>query len=661
MNKNFLAFIVISYTLGIIWRFYLPSVEVYFLIITLIGCLFIRICVRSNKFVLIWVFISLFVLGALRINQGNHQHTIPLNSRKVVTVTKLLKPNKSYNRYYGNLTLPFNENILIWIPKQQDLTPIKIGDRLLFYSNIDSLNFPINLDFNYTHYLNKLGVYHRAILREYHYLPPKKSVLNWIENLRQIQINRIDKIDFGREEKTLYYALTLGHKDSNYSELQSEYAQIGVSHVLAISGLHIGILFGLIYLLFWPLSLLPNGKKIRLIAALLILWFLSVFVGFGPSVVRATTLTSFLSLGLLLRRPNPPIHYLLLSGLVTLVVNPFELFSIGFQLSYAAVTAILLGYPLLKKWIESGSKALKPIRSLFAISILAQLGVLPLSIYYFGTFSGLFLLGNLLLIPIMGLELTLYYSLLLGLQFTNELPLLEALTRFGLRFSNQSVHLLHKIPLLKWEDLHIESLTLLLCYLFYVVLYRFLSVPTYMRLRHLFIFLLMSQIYSAYNLHKYRNREFLLFLNEPKNTLIGYIKGQQLIVYYQNQPDPITLNKLEKKYHINDSQLIQWDDGIQLNYRYLQSVDCQGLTTTTSNLNTWIYIDGNPNINMERFLRNQNIRGVIISNGNYSWNVNRWIEAAKKEKLPYIELSRMGVFKISNKSYESAISPSSAP
>ncbi len=661
MKKNFLAFAALSYALGIFWRFYFQTINVSYLLVALVGYLLIGIFVRSHLVKSISVLLCIFVLGAIRIDMGSHLHPNQLNAPKVVTVTKILRPNKNYNRYYGKLSHPFKENILLWIPKQNEKPSLNTGDRLSFYSKIDSLNFPESLDFSYSLYLNKLGIYHRAVIRKYENLPSKKNLFSWVENLRQKQINIIDKIDFDREEKTLFFALTLGHKDSNYSELQLEYAQIGVSHILAISGLHIGILFGLIYLLFWPLSLLPKGKIIRLITALLILWFLSVFVGFGPSVVRATTLTSFLSLGLVLHRPNPPIHYLLLSGFVTLVVRPFELFSVGFQLSYAAVTAIILGYPLLKKWIEKGSKALKPIRSLIAISILAQLGVLPLSIYYFGSFSGLFLLGNILLIPLMGLELSLYYSLLLGLHFAQELPLLVAISKLGLSFTNQSVHLLQKIHLLRWENLHIESPTLLLCYLFYVVLYRFLSVPSYLRLRQLFVFLLMSQIYSAYNLYKYRNREILLLINEPNNTLIGYLKGQQLIVYYQNQPDSKTLKVIENTYHIKQSQLLQWGDGIELHRRYLKIIDCSGFTTTSNRFITWLYIDGNPKINLERFLKNQHIKGIFISSTNSKWNADRWIETAKKEKLPYIELSRMGVFKISNNGYESAISPSSAP
>ena len=175
----------------------------------------------------------------------------------------------------------------------------------------------------------------------------------------------------------------------------------GASHVLALSGLHIGFLYMLLLLL---LKWLPgNVWGVRLFRAIVIitaLWGFAFITGLSPSVVRSVIMFSLLALSVLSGRTGISLNTLALTAFIMLAVHPFWLFDVGFQLSFSAVTAILLIYPRLFRLLPIGNGVLKKVWALMCVSLAAQIGTAPLVLLYFSRFSTHFLLTNLLVIPL---------------------------------------------------------------------------------------------------------------------------------------------------------------------------------------------------------------------------------------------------------------------
>jgi len=219
--------------------------------------------------------------------------------------------------------------------------------------------------------------------------------------------------------QALYRALVWGKKQGIPPQVRQRFSKAGVSHLLAVSGLHMGLAYQWLWwvsFIFWGVS-----KKTRVALALGGLWTYAWVCGSGPSVLRAAGMISLWIVSRHSQRPGASRQFFWIALWGSLIWQPLFIFHVGFQMSYCAVAALIWVYPHWnkwwdKKWDHAANKQRnhaglnhgfirlsKPIIQLMGISLIAQLGVLPLSLYYFDTFPLHFLLANLLLVPFMGL------------------------------------------------------------------------------------------------------------------------------------------------------------------------------------------------------------------------------------------------------------------
>lgn len=216
---------------------------------------------------------------------------------------------------------------------------------------------------------------------------------------RHLLLQRYRSMGFSGEAYAVVAAMTLGDKSAMTSELKDVYAISGASHVLALSGLHLGIVYVL-------LSLLVPGRRWRFATQLLAvfgIWAFALLVGLPSSVVRSAVMITTYALLSIAHRGRPSLNALALAALIILLVNPYSLFDVGFQLSFAAMLAILLLLPLMESYVSSEWLLSHPVWrwlwGLASVSVAAQAGTAPLVAYYFGRFSTWFLLTNLVVIP----------------------------------------------------------------------------------------------------------------------------------------------------------------------------------------------------------------------------------------------------------------------
>ncbi len=194
-------------------------------------------------------------------------------------------------------------------------------------------------------------------------------------------------------------AMTLGNKTALTDQTRDTFNITGASHILAISGLHLGIIYMMVSLLVWG----QRWRIVTQILTLVLLWAFAFLVGLSPSVVRAATMLTIYGLLSLGYRQKMSVNVLAFTAIIMLIVHPHALFEVGFQMSYLAVLAILLFYPLFyhlisDKWLME-HRLISWVWGMCMVSVTAQIGVAPLIAFYFHRFSTYFLLSNFIVIP----------------------------------------------------------------------------------------------------------------------------------------------------------------------------------------------------------------------------------------------------------------------
>ena len=233
--------------------------------------------------------------------------------------------------------------------------------------------------------------------------------------LREKMLRQYERLGFDDDRLAVAIAMTLGDKSRLTNDLREVYSISGASHVLALSGLHIGIIYALMVLVVGYRRL----GWLREVVVIVGIWSYAFFTGLSPSVVRAAMMITVYSIVSIANRDRMSLNTLSLTAIIMLVWNPLYLYDVGFQMSFMAVLFILLCYPTLfalmpGRWMDG--LPFRPLRwawSMVVVSLCAQLGTCPLTMYYFGRFSVYFLLTNFIVIPMAILILYLTAAMLL--------------------------------------------------------------------------------------------------------------------------------------------------------------------------------------------------------------------------------------------------------
>ncbi len=231
--------------------------------------------------------------------------------------------------------------------------------------------------------------------------------------VRERIVDMYEKVGFEGEGLALLSAFSVGERRGFPQDLKEAYSSAGVSHILALSGLHLGMFYMVLVALFSFAGGSRTAFVLRELLILLLLWAFAFVAGLTPSVVRAAILFTILGVGRCLRRDGSALNSLGCAAIVMLIVSPRLLFDAGFQLSFSSVASILLLLPWLRRVFrcDDYGGVYNRVLSLVAVSLAAQMGVLPFVWYYFGTFPIYFLLANIVIVPLASLLMVLVVPL----------------------------------------------------------------------------------------------------------------------------------------------------------------------------------------------------------------------------------------------------------
>ncbi|MFD2531102.1 DNA internalization-related competence protein ComEC/Rec2 [Gracilimonas halophila] len=258
-------------------------------------------------------------------------------------------------------------------------------------------------EFDYKAYLRSQGISVQVKAEGLHGVVPNKNILEWVW-WREKALDLVEN-NFNSETAAIAKALLVGYKQDLDSDSKLAFARAGLSHIMAVSGLHVGFIvapFWIIIPYFWTKR---YGIMIGLIILIMLLVCYAGITGFSPSVMRASVMAGFLSFGKLFHRVNDSINLTAAAAIVLLVIDPSQLFEIGFQLSFAAVLIILLILPVIQNtlpyWVRVRWYG-KPLMVII-VSLVVQFGLYPLQAHYFGEISLVSPVANALFVPLLGL------------------------------------------------------------------------------------------------------------------------------------------------------------------------------------------------------------------------------------------------------------------
>lgn len=437
----------------------------------------------------------------------------------------------------------------LFLPFGSTSKPLEYGQELLVRARIATSNngdFPG--EFNNQEYLASQGIYCSLQLKN-----DRVVVLNEFSGsvLRRFALNQRKRLLENTFQKQLpenaygvAAALIFGDSDHLDPETIRDFAASGALHILSVSGLHVAIVFMIFSRLFGFLDRISKGIMIKNFLLLLVIWSYALLTGLSPSVLRCSVMVSFVLISTGMGKQTNVYNSLAGSAIVLLIIDPFLINDIGFQLSYLAVAGIVYLQPLFSELWQPRSWLMKQAWLLVNTSVSAQLATLPLSFFYFHRFPTYFLIANLLVIPLSSLALYLG----LGYAVISTVPGLNKLVLWSFKFLlialDTCISTISHWPYSSSWECYPTGVEVLLLYLGFATFIFFLQKRSYSAVLYLFILLtfLMGQR-EYYQLTEHTRSNCLLW-RQKNGFQLMLIEGNNASVFNWLTP---ASNKKEQK------------------------------------------------------------------------------------------------------------------
>ena len=419
-----------------------------------------------------------------------------------------------------------NEKAIAYFAKNEEVEKLKAGDVILFNSKPQQIvknNNPF--EFDYKKYLAQRKIYRQVYLDADHWKNTGKSSFSVVcqaERIRENLLKIYREQPFGETEFEILSALTLGYKRELDPETKRIFSSSGAMHVLAVSGLHVGIIFVAFTFIFGFLRKYKTGKLVFVALTISTLWFYAFITGLSPSVMRASAMFTILIIGQNLNRKPNIYNSLAASAFLLLLINPNNLFDTGFQLSYSAVFGIAFLQPKLEKLLVVKNKFLNYFWQLITVSIAAQIATFPITTYYFGQFPTYFWITNTFVIPAV-MFLVPFGILLL---FISKIHLLSTILAILLNYTIRIIYfLLSAIEELPFSviELPINSVQLIIIIVIVCAVLIFSANFKFLYVQTALIFTLMLCLSVLITEIKRFNHNELIVYNIPNNPSVHLI------------------------------------------------------------------------------------------------------------------------------------------
>ncbi|WP_333878343.1 ComEC/Rec2 family competence protein [Flavobacterium sp.] len=571
-------------------------------------------------------------------------------------VTEKLKSTPKNVRYVAEIKalnqLPCFGKIILSIPKSNPVKEIPMSSIAEATGTIIRNKKPLNPNqFDYGKYLENQQIYGRLYLNEDKKLNitgKESSVWTHFANFRTKIIRNLERSQFQKNELAIVAALLLGQQQDIDPEVLQDYQLAGAVHILSVSGLHVGFLMLLVTFLLKPIPNTHRNKLIKLILILMILWSYGILAGLAPSIVRSVVMFSFVAIGHHLKRSVNPFYTLLVSMFLILLWNPYFLFDIGFQLSYLALFFILWWQPELKATWQPKHKIMIYFWDIVTVSVAAQLGTLPLSLYYFHQFPGLFLVTNIVILPLLGVVMTVGLIAVVIACF-GKVPLFIVETESLLiAWQNYIIHKVASLEAFVIQNISFNTSMMLLSYLMIILFILWYNNPNFKRLAFLLLtFICFELLYVG--IKKIRTEEEVIVFNSKEASLLSYRKQNSVTLYCNTENwSSFKANTMFQNYITANFCIIkerkQYQNVLYLKHQKILLIDSLVLLSDKIKPDI-VILTHSPKLNLERLIQTCKPKQIVADGTNYKSYIKLWQATCSQEKIPFHATYEKGFYK----------------
>ena len=452
-------------------------------------------------------------------------------------------------QFYNSGWKPAHGQAILYFQKDKAASGLLFGDRLMLEAEFSPPEKPLNPDaFDYATYLKRQGIGATSYISAGNWQQTGHSntfsIRREADKWRNYLLSIYRKFNIQGDEFAVLAALTLGYTDDLQPDLRASYSASGAMHILSVSGMHVGVVYVVIAFL---LSFLDKSQKKKILKSIIIILFLWIYAfvsGMSAAVIRAALMFSFVAFAYCLERKSQIFNTIFMSALLMLIYNPYFLYDVGFQLSYSAVLSIIFFQPMVDKLYKPTNKIGRFSWEMFSVSIAAQLGTTPFTLYYFQQFPNYFLLTNFIAIPLSSLVIYLAIALLT----VSWVPYLSVAAGFVLKWSvwllNYMIVAIQNLPHSVW---HI-SLDVRQTFFFFVAIFFFSGYYFTKKFAPLFVgltaLLLTCLLNIQTNYQTLTSKRIIVYAGQ-KNLHVSFVNRNKNFVYTS---DSAEIERIAKTY-----------------------------------------------------------------------------------------------------------------
>ncbi len=686
LRRTPLVRVLIAYVVGILLAFYagkyLSNPSVIWFVSILTGILIIIILQNKKNYRFISGIILIMLIMVIAICNTFYSVKIPTNFENEGIWEGIIceKPQGKSNSTLLPVLLTNNKQTeilktrqvkaLLYTNKDSLLADTtQIGTRVFFKAALKPIKNNGNPDeWNASLYQAQRGNFYQAYVNKDQLviIPSKNLPLKRLaSHIQERAMQQYADLLHQPEALAVVAALTLGIRDLLSDELEQSYANVGVIHVLSVSGLHVGILYIFLNFLLIFLDKTPWTRLVKSILIVLTIWLYALITGLSPSVVRAAIMFTTLSLGKTLKRQISSFNLLALAALIILFINPLTLFHIGFQLSFLAVGGIVFFHPYFYNLFELKSRLADYVFKLLTVTFAAQLITAPVTLFYFNQFPVYFWLANLVLVPLFAFSLVVAMVAL----FIAEIPILNAsiswVLEFSLKIANKWILTVEKLPGSVIEGIHFDGPAVVFSFaLLYFLTKWLLETKSKLLLMALAILLLWSG-YSFYQTRTHSLNQKLIAYAQSGAEIIGiYGCNKNILVvsstelrfeglkkyYLKRHWLKMRINEPVETFFLSNSHKQDGTTNILAGYTIIRAGAGVELIMTEKELPTdfarnktrYLYVFGKamPNATFEWG------GPIILGNTLSSYARKKWVQYALNKEIKIVDLAKNGAFSI---------------
>jgi competence protein ComEC len=555
--------------------------------------------------------------------------------------------------------------LLLYFAKDSTATSLRYGDVILLKQPLQAIKNSGNPGgFNYQRYAAFQGIHHQVYLKPGQWVKLHANHANWFKQIlftaRQSILQTLRRfIVTNKDGLAITEALLIGYTADLDKDLVQAYSNTGVVHIIAISGMHLGLIYGLLVWIFSRLPYVYKHPKLNAVIIISSLWLFALLTGGAASVIRSAVMFTFIAAGQYFFREGKMYNSLAASAFLMLLYNPFYLWDVGFQLSYLAVLGIVIFqqpiYHLLYVPWRLPDMAWKAI----ALTTAAQVLTFPVCIYYFHQFPLLFVFTNMVAVPLSTVVLyaAIFLTCFSWLPFAGDLA--GYIIGVVVNVMNGFVRWVNALPIAVWDHLPANMFTTWLLYAVVILLAAWLMTRHYLLLR----FGLLSAV-AFCGLHAWlgwqvHRQQKLVVYHVPQQKAIDFIQGNN----YCFVGDSILLQDgLLQNFHLKPARiaqqltlrsnslplLFQQPPFYQMGRTTLLTIDDATALVSGSQKTKidYIIISNNPRLRMADLASRYECRQIVFDGSNSLWKIAQWKQQCEALHLRHFSTADEGAFVI---------------